>query len=255
MPPGERRRRARSFSAVAGEYERGRPGYPPEAIAWTLGDGPIDVLDLGAGTGKLTAAVAAAGHRVIAVEPLAEMRERLSASVAGARVLDGSAEAIPLAPESVDAVVVGAAFHWFDQERALTEIVRVLRGARVLAMLGNSLDSTLAWQRELRGLLGPATLGRPGHWPEPERLLRDFAEVEDSEFPHSQPIDLARLRDYANSRSGFAVMPQALRDERLAQIGSLWQRTFGGGGDPAEVRWITLVRRCRAARADARVAG
>src|SRR5262249_35162816 len=152
---------------------------------------------LGAGTGKLTAAVAEAGHRVLAVEPLAEMRERLSERVPDALVLDGTAEEVPLQAASVDAVVVGAAFHWVDQERALAEIPRVLRPAGVLALLGNSFDSTAAWQTELREILGGATLGRPGHWPEQERLLAGFEEVSDGQFPHSQPIDLPRLRDYA----------------------------------------------------------
>ena len=247
MPQPERRRRARSFSTVAEEYESGRPGYPPDAIAWILGTEPLDVLDLGAGTGKLTATVAGAGHRVVAVEPLAEMREKLSESVPGALVLEGTAEDVPLQRASVDAVVVGAAFHWFDQERALIECRRVLRRAGVLAMLGNSFDSAVAWQAELRRILGPATLGRPGHWPEPERLLASFEEVEDRAFPHSQPIDLPRLRDYASSRSGFAVMAESLREKRLQEIDALWERTFGTD-ELAEMRWVTRVRRCRGVR-------
>jgi SAM-dependent methyltransferase len=119
--------RARSFARVATEYERGRPGYPRAAIEWLLGVEPLEVLDLGAGTGKLTAALLEAGHRVIAVEPLAEMREILTARQPRARALAGSAERLPLEDASVDAVTVGAAFHWFDQDLALAEIARVRR--------------------------------------------------------------------------------------------------------------------------------
>jgi SAM-dependent methyltransferase len=246
MPQPERLRRARSFAGVADEYERGRPGYPAEAIDWALGPAPLDVLDVGAGTGKLTHAIAAAGHRVTAVEPLAEMRELLAAGVPGAHLLEGTAERLPLADASVDAVVAGAAFHWFDQERALLEIGRVLRPGGALALLGNSLDHAVPWQAELRQILGPATPSRPGHWPDHDRLLALFAEVADGSFPHVLPIDLPRLRDYATSRSGFAVLAAAVRAERLAEIDALWERTPElAGGAGAELHWITRVRRCR----------
>ena len=100
-----RGRRARSFGTVADEYERGRPGYAAEAIRWLLGEQPLHVLDLGAGTGKLTAALLAAGHDVTAVEPLEPMRERLAARLPAALALEGSAEALPLRDSSVDAVL------------------------------------------------------------------------------------------------------------------------------------------------------
>src|ERR1700690_250709 len=135
-----RSQRARSFGRVAAEYERGRPGYPPEAIEWLLGDPPLEVLDLGAGTGKLTQALLAAGHRVSAVEPLDEMRAILSSQLPAARALAGSAEQLPLADASMDAVAVGSAFHWFDEGAALAEISRVLRPAGVLGHLGDSFD-------------------------------------------------------------------------------------------------------------------
>ncbi len=118
--------RARSFALVAEEYERGRPGYPAAAIRWLLGDRPLVVADLGAGTGKLSAAVVGEGHRVIAVEPLAEMRTVLEDRVPQADVRAGTAERTGLPDASVDAVVAGAAFHWFDRSRAFPEIARIL---------------------------------------------------------------------------------------------------------------------------------
>ncbi len=165
-------------------------------------------------------------------------------------MLEGTAERLPLDDASVDAVVAGAAFHWFDQERALVEIGRVLRPGGTLALLGNSLDHAVAWQAELRQILGPATPSRPGHWPDHERLLALFAVLAEGSFPHAQPIDLARLRDYASSRSGFAVLAPAVRAERLAEIDALWERTpVLSGSAVAELRWITRVRRCRGLRA------
>ncbi len=145
-----RARRASSFARVADEYDRGRPGYPPEAIAWLLGDAPLDVLDLGAGTGKLTGALLAGGHRVLAVEPLAEMRAILASTLPGARALSGTAEALPLANASVDAVTVGSAFHWFDERLARKEIARVLRRPGVLGLLGNAFDTSPAWVARVR---------------------------------------------------------------------------------------------------------
>lgn len=143
----DRAERARSFARVAGEYERGRPGYPRAAIQWLLGAKPLEVLDLGAGTGKLSAALLEAGHRVTAVEPLDEMRAILTSRLPQAHALDGTAEQLPLADASVDAVVVGAAFHWFDQSVALAEIARVLRPPGVLGLLGNAFDTPAATSR------------------------------------------------------------------------------------------------------------
>ena len=250
MPAQERAVRARSFAGVAAEYDRGRPGYPREAITWILGADPVDVLDLGAGTGKLTAALAGAGHRVTAVEPLAEMRAVLEIRGGDVRVLAGTAERLPLGDQTMDAVLVGAAFHWFDHEAALAEVARVLRASGTLALLGNTFDTSVPWVARLREILGPATLGRPGHWPSPERLERSFAEVRDAEFAHVQSVDLPQLRDYASSRSGFAVLAEDERRARLDEIDALWERTpaLSGSAD-ARLPWFTRVRCARGLRA------
>jgi SAM-dependent methyltransferase len=109
VPTAGKAERAASFGRVACEYERGRPECPREAIEWLLGVQPLEVLDLGAGTGKLTGGLLAVGHRVIAVEPLPEMREILAARLPDAQVLDGRAEQLPLADASVDAVTAAVA--------------------------------------------------------------------------------------------------------------------------------------------------
>jgi ubiquinone/menaquinone biosynthesis C-methylase UbiE len=127
--------RAASFGSVGGEYERGRPSYPAEAVAWLVGTDPLQVIDLGAGTGKLTRRLLELGHDVVAVEPAKGMLEQLEAELPAATTVDGTAEAIPLPDGQADAVVAGQAFHWFDAERALPEIARVLRPAGRLGLV------------------------------------------------------------------------------------------------------------------------
>jgi SAM-dependent methyltransferase len=244
-----RAERARSFGRVAAEYQRGRPGYPPEAIEWLLGDRPLEVLDLGAGTGKLTQALLAAGHHVTAVEPLDEMRAVLSSQLPAARALAGSAEQLPLEPGSIDAVAVGSAFHWFDESAALAEISRVLRPPAVLGLLGNAFDVSSPWVARVREILGPPAIERPGHWPSLVDLRERFAEVEDREFPHEQRIDSAGLRDLASSRSALAVMDDDQRASVLAGLDRLWeQEPELLGRTEVLLPWRTRVRRCRGPR-------
>ncbi len=245
-----RARRAGAFAHVAGEYERGRPGYPREAIAWLLGAQRLDVLDLGAGTGKLTSALLDAGHRVIAVEPLAQMRAILTDMLPAAHTLAGSAERLPLADHSVDAVAVGAAFHWFERRAALAEIRRVLRAPGVLGLLGNAFDTTLPWVTRVREILGPPALERPGHWPSGEELGQEFEEVEDRRFPHEQLLDKARLRDLACSRSTVALMPVPERERVLGDLDRLWEREPAlHGQTEVLLPWHAHVRRCERLRA------
>lgn len=257
--PACRTQRAGAFARVADEYHRGRPGYPPEAIAWLLaplqarGAEPLDVLDLGAGTGKLTRALLEAGHRVVAVEPLAEMRAILAAQLPAAQTLAGTAEALPLEDHSVDAVTVGSAFHWFDRTAALTEIARVLRDPGVLGLLGNAFHTSQPWVAQVREILGPPALQRPGHWPSTEELARDFEDVREREFPHVQRIDPARLRDLALSRSSVAVMGEPQRGLLLASLDRLWVREPELlGRTEALLPWRTRVRRCVGVRRSGR---
>ncbi len=251
MPAREREARAGSFAAVAGQYERGRPSYPPQAVDWLLGERALEVLDLGAGTGKLTEALLGRGHSVTAVEPLAEMSHILQERLPQARVIAGTAEHLPLPDHSVDAVVVGAAFHWFEQQRALVEIARVLRAGGVLGLLGNTFDVSVAWVGALREILGPPAIQRPGHWPSPELLRRFFTDVGDGEFPHSQQVRLATLRDLACSRSNVAIMPEHERALLLAEIERLWDQADElRDAERATLPWIARARRCRELRGD-----
>jgi ubiquinone/menaquinone biosynthesis C-methylase UbiE len=159
---GIHRAAAAGFSRSAGAYERGRPEYPAAALAQVVsrlaaGD---TVLDLAAGTGKLTRPLLAAGLNVIAVEPVAEMRAALPPE---AVALDGTAEAIPLQAGAVDAVTVGQAFHWFDGDAALTELHRVLAPGGLLALLWNRRVEDDPVNVAIEALLAPHRSGVPTH--------------------------------------------------------------------------------------------
>lgn len=248
MPIADRDARARSFAEVADLYQRARPGYPPEAIEWLLGAAPLDVLDLGAGTGKLTAALLAAGHRVTALEPLEEMRAVLAANLPAATAIGGRAEDLPLADDSFDAVVAGSAFHWFDREPALAEVVRVLRPPGVFGLLGNRYDTSVDWQRRLRKLGGGgAAIYRADHWPSQPALRERFAEVADAPaFPHRMEVDAAAVKDYLGSTSWMATMDPAERDAHLDRVDEFWATDPDlRGRERATLLWRTPVRRAR----------
>ncbi len=154
-----RQQRSLSFGAEAAAYERGRPSYPPEAIDWLLPPGARDVLDLGAGTGKLTTRLVERGLGVVAVDPIPEMLELLSNSLPDTPALLGTAEEIPLPDDSVDAVLVAQAWHWFDPERAVKEVARVLRPGGRLGLVWNTRDERLGWVQGSRPHHRPR--GRP----------------------------------------------------------------------------------------------
>ena len=217
----ERRLHATSFDAVADAYERARPGYPLYAVRWLVGETPRDMLDLGAGTGKLTRLLAGLGHRVVAVEPLDGMREQLARAVPGVEALSGSAEAIPLPDDSVDVVTVAQAFHWFDHEPALREIARVLHPGGRLALVWNVRDDRHAWVAELsEAMVGRAGVDRDAIDPIDASGL--FGPVEHVLFDHVQEIDRNALRELVLSRSYCAVLSEAERMPVFAQIDALF---------------------------------
>ncbi|MFI5050989.1 MAG: class I SAM-dependent methyltransferase [Gaiellales bacterium] len=220
-----RLRRAASFGSVADDYARARPGYPRAAVRWALEVAPgMEVLDLAAGTGKLTAAILDAGASVTAVEPLDSMRAQLEAAFPDVRALAGTAEAIPLADRSVDAVLVGQAFHWFDVGPALDEIVRVLRPGGVLAALWNLRDDTVPWIVAMTeagaGGADMLSMADGGDW-EPLEHDRRFTPPERRDFPNPEPFDTERLLALARSTSALATMGPDERDAVLARLARL----------------------------------
>ncbi|WP_228538108.1 class I SAM-dependent methyltransferase [Nocardia sp. XZ_19_385] len=156
-----RQRLASSFGTAAVAYSEHRPDYAPAAVRWALESAPGPrVLDLGAGTGKLTGTLVALGVDVVAVEPDPAMLAELRRALPEARALPGSAEAIPLPEASVDAVLAGNALHWFDMAVAGPEIARVLAPGGVLAGLWNVMDNRVDWVAELERVSGARLSGR-----------------------------------------------------------------------------------------------
>lgn len=200
---------ARGFSRSAEAYEAGRPGYPDAAVSLFASRLPARarVLDLAAGTGKLTRPLLAAGLEVIAVEPVAVMRSALPASV---WALEGTAEAIPLGAGEVDGAAVGQAFHWFDGDAALPEIHRVLRPDGLLALLWNTRAEDDPVNRAIDELLAPYRRGTPTQRGKAWRSAFDrtalFAPVEDREFPNEQRLDAEGMEARVGSISFIAAL-------------------------------------------------
>lgn len=208
--------RSLSFGSEAAAYERGRPSYPPEAIDWLLPDGAHDVLDLGAGTGKLTTRLVERGLDVIAVDPIPEMLELLSSSLPDTPALLGTAEEIPLADNSVDAVLVAQAWHWFDPERAVKEVTRVLRPAGRLGLVWNTRDERSGWVKDLGRIIGPE------HDPNSEvDLGAPFGEIERHQVEWTSYLTPQALIDLVASRSYCITSPEQVRKKTLGQVREL----------------------------------
>jgi SAM-dependent methyltransferase len=214
---------ATGFARSVEAYERGRPEYPPEAIAYL--QRALDlrpqrtVVDLAAGSGKLTRQLATLGCEVIAVEPVDEMRAAIGE---GIRALDGTAEAIPLPDASADAVTVAQAFHWFDGPKALAEIARVLRPGGALALVWNrrpveSSPLHAAISDIIAPYRGDAPAHASGEWREA------FADSELSEWRHefAQRLDADGLADRVGSTSFVAALEDGERERVLARVRAL----------------------------------
>jgi SAM-dependent methyltransferase len=216
---------AAGFSRSVEAYERGRPEYPAAALA-PLGLRPgLVVLDLAAGSGKLTRRLLDHGMEVIAVEPVAEMRAALPGE---ARVLDGTAEAIPLDDDSVDLVTVGQAFHWFDGDAALAEIHRVLRRGGRLALLWNRRVEDDPVNQALDAIVDPHRSGAPTHRYDAWRAVFErttlFGPLEEHVFPNEQVLDADGLADRVGSISFIASLPDVERAAVIAAVRELAAR-------------------------------
>jgi SAM-dependent methyltransferase len=225
----------RGFGQAADAYERGRPGYPPKAIRWLerrleLGPGRT-VLDVGAGTGKLTRSLLESGAIVVAVEPVEAMRAVLEQAVPEARALDGTAEALPVGDGSVDAVVVAQAFHWFDAQAALAEFHRVLRpDGRVALIWNRRLREQPLW-RAISEITEPYRGDTPAHyrgeWRQWVTTTALFTRVDELELPVEQDLDAEELVDRIGSTSFIAALPDAERARVLARVRAV---ATGAGG-------------------------
>jgi SAM-dependent methyltransferase len=221
------------FAEQADAYERGRPSWPHDVIARLLERfGARTVLDLAAGTGKLTRVLAAHADEVIAVEPLTEMRNVLEDRVPRTRTLAGTAEAIPLPADAVDAVFVAEALHWFDLPRALDEIARVLRPGGHLAVMWNAAgDDDEPRFKDLVEALAEhaleesgATLRANQRWREAIEADGRFGALHDEDAPHEQPMDRDRQLAMLASFSAVAGLPGDRRAAALAAFADVLDR-------------------------------
>jgi SAM-dependent methyltransferase len=231
------------FARSADAYERARPDYPPDAIGWLaqrLGlHSGATVVDLAAGTGKLTRPLLQTGARVLAVEPLAEMRAAIGPP---AQVVDGTAERMPLPTASADAVTVGQAFHWFDGDAALTEIHRVLRPGGALALVWNRRPLEHPLHAAIEAILAPHRGDAPAHgtgaWRTAFERATSFGPLEERSFRNAQLLDADALADRFGSVSFVAALDQDERERVLAEI-----RALAADG-PVRLPLVTEVHVC-----------
>lgn len=245
MDATTRRRRAATFDRAADVYDRARPGYPPAAVAWGVAPGARTVLDLGAGTGKLTAALVAAGLDVVAVDPSPRMLARLTAALPAVRTRVGTAEATGVADGAVDAVTVAAAFHWFDRPAADAEIARVLRPGGRVALFWNHRDpgdpTAAAFDRAAR----EADYRPAPHDEDVELDRRWFGPTERHEFANPVRVTGQRLVEMVASRSYVIDLPDAEHAALLLDVERFAHEELGLSGDDT----TTLAMRCVVLRA------
>jgi SAM-dependent methyltransferase len=215
---------AEGFAAGAGAYERARPTYPAAAVDRIFDRLPphARVLDLGAGTGKLTTLLAVRAGEVFAVEPIEQMRVRLAHSLPSVRVVAGTAEAIPLADGSFDAVLCAQAFHWFDAGPALAEIHRVLRRGGLLGLIWNARDRDVAWVDRMSVIVdsyGDAIRRHEsGEWRAAFEVPNGFSPLEHDEFPNVQEVTGDQVLERVASTSFIAMLPEDERATILDQV-------------------------------------
>ncbi|HEY3961812.1 MAG TPA: class I SAM-dependent methyltransferase [Gaiellaceae bacterium] len=237
-------RRELSFDLVADEYERTRPTYPPELLDALPLDADAAILDVGAGTGKLTRVLVARYRDVTAVEPLANMRAMLERVVPGVTALAGSAEQIPLDDASIDGAFAAQAFHWFDKAVALPEIARVLRPGGVFAIVWNDRNDELPDPRPVEfvrevNVVRDAAEVRWKDEPRWEDLLRDSGLFEDvhgrSFVTHDHVLDRAGIID--NLRSTSWIASREDREDIVARVGALLPEATYAIPNRANVIW------------------
>jgi ubiquinone/menaquinone biosynthesis C-methylase UbiE len=241
VPDARLHPRAQEFSKAASVYEGARPAFPVAAVDWLCEQlritGSTRVLDLAAGTGRLTAPLFERTRQIVAVEPVPEMRAVLEAALPEIEVLDGTAEAIPLPAASVGAVVVAQAFHWFEPGAALAEIARVLEPGGRLGLVWHSPDRSDPLQQRFRAIVEQNRKGAPIH------LAHDASHYVGADAPFVQiaaenisdvhRYDADRLVALARSTSHFAAL-----DEARQQAGAEQIRALVGSSGSVELRYV-----------------
>jgi SAM-dependent methyltransferase len=230
----------RIFGKVAESYDRGRPSYPREAVEWLVGAAPKSVLELGAGTGKLTQTLVELGHDVHATEPDEAMLQVLRRNLPDLRSSLGSAERIPAPDLTYDVVVAGQAFHWFDLEKALPEISRVLTPGGTIALAWNQRDESIPWVRKLGRIIE-----RPVEAMDPSEQLLDsgcFEGVEHGRYTFWQTIDRESVVDLVLSRSNIAMLSDEEREAKRREVLAFYD-DYGRGMDGMQLPYTCMAYR------------
>lgn len=245
---------AKGFARGARDYEAGRPSYPKEAIdaivsEYAIGPSTV-VVDVGAGTGKFTRLLTATQAELLAVEPVAEMREVFAETVPGVPIVDGTGEAIPVDDASVDVLTAAQVFHWVDGARGVAEIERVLKPGAGIAFIWNRRDTTVAWPKAIERLMDSVAGDAPRYASEPGRGWRDvmeadgrFGEMRRLEFRLDHPTSLEATLARVASTSYVSALPD---DERAGILDEVRAIVAGAGlGTEFTEPYITEVFLCR----------
>ncbi len=215
------------FGSQADAYERARPSYPPDAVAWLvdalrIAPGRV-IADVAAGTGKFTRLLAPSGADIVAVEPVERMREFLAATAPTASRVAAIAEALPFAAGSLDAISVAQAFHWFDERAALQEFHRVLRPGGRIGLIWNARDRLVAWVDALWAIMDRVERRAPSrdHDRWREIAFNDqswFSDLHEATFSHEQVVTHDEAVERVLSVSHVAVLPRHERDVVLREV-------------------------------------
>lgn len=244
---------ARGFGVAAEAYERSRPDYPGEALDRLIQELELTrscvAMDLGAGTGKLTRLLIPTGATLVAVEPVEAMRRAFRSVLPEVRLVGGVAEALPFADETFDAVVCAQAFHWFDGNRALPAIHRVLKRWGRLGLLWNIRDESVTWVRALTEIITPyertAPREKTHEWRRAFSATDLFGRLHQLRFPHAQRLDPDGLVERFASASFIASLPDRERAEVLGRIRSVAEHHPDvAGRDSFELPYVTEVYWC-----------
>lgn len=247
MDDAERVRLGATFDTAAELYDRARPGFADAAVDWVLPPGARRVLDLGAGTGKLTASLMARGLDIVAVDRSPNMLARLRANLPGVRTMIGTAEATGLPAASVDAIVVGSAFHWFARPQAEEEMARVLVPGGRVGLFWNRRDPAAATTRAFDEARRRGGNRNGESHADVELDRRYFGPTERRDFPHHQRVTPEQFVELVASRSYVIDMAEPDRGELLERV-----RTFTrtdpavAGRDVFDLAYLTLARRADA---------
>ncbi|MDE0572627.1 class I SAM-dependent methyltransferase [Demequina sp. B12] len=230
-----------SFGGASQDYVRGRPSYPPEAVRWLVGAAAVQVVDVGAGTGKLTRVLVDLGHQVTAVDPDAAMLAALTQTVPGVPTEVGTAEQLPVPDASADVVVLGQAWHWVEPVRASAEVGRVVRPGGTLGLIWNIRDDSVPWVRALSEAMHGSAAERliAGDGP---RVGAPFGDLEPKTWRWTRPMTHDDVIAMVRSRSHYIAADSAGRAAIDANVAAV---LAGQPGDTVDMPYVTHAFRAR----------